>query len=47
MQHTMYATIYYIQWVVHHQNPFIVKQLDWNHESPISIVNEHVPHLSP
>ncbi len=47
MQHTMYATIYYIQWVVHHQNPLIVKQLDWNHESPISIVNEHVPHLNP
>jgi hypothetical protein len=28
-----------------HQNPLIVKQLDWNHEDFISIVNERVPHL--
>jgi hypothetical protein len=35
-----------IQWVVHHQNPLIVKQLDWNHEDFISIVNERVPHLN-
>jgi uncharacterized membrane protein len=35
-----------IQWVLHHQNPLIVKQLDWNHEDLISIVNEHVPHLN-
>jgi Cdc6-like AAA superfamily ATPase len=37
---------YIIQWVVHHQNPLIVKQLDWNHEDVISIVNERVPHLN-
>ncbi len=35
-----------IQWVVPHQNPFIVKQLDWNHEDFISIVSEHVPYLN-
>jgi hypothetical protein len=35
-----------IQWVLHHQNPLIVKQLDWNHEDLISIVNERVTHLN-
>jgi len=35
-----------IQWVLPHQNPLIVKQLDWNHEDFIFIVNEHVPHLN-
>ncbi len=35
-----------IQWVVHHQNPLIVKQPDWNHEDFICIVNERVPHFN-
>jgi hypothetical protein len=46
MQHTRHATMYCNQWVVHHQNPFIVKQLDYNHEGFISIINERVPHLN-
>jgi hypothetical protein len=28
-----------IQWVVHHQNSFVVEQFDWNHEDLIFIVN--------
>ncbi len=29
-----------------HQNLLIVKHTDWNHEGPISTINEHVPHLN-
>ncbi len=27
-----------IHWVIYHPNPFIVEQLNWNHENLISIV---------
>ncbi len=35
-----------INWVLHHPNPLIAKQFNWNLEDLMSIVNEHVPQLS-
>lgn len=35
-----------INWALHHPNPLIAKQLNWNLEDLMTIVNERVPQLN-